>query len=91
MVGKGYKGLWVIPLAQEKEAINSEIVSDQLVDDIGGKFFSDILFKERRMAPNAITLAVADVNRQGNSVRYLLDDHGGHLGNVFNHILVFST
>jgi predicted alpha/beta-fold hydrolase len=36
-------------------------------------------------------LAVADVNRQGNSVGYLLDDHGGHLGYVFDHIFVFST
>ena len=55
------------------------------------KLLPYILLQERRVAPDAITLAVADVNCQGNPVRYLLNDHRGHLGDIFNHIFVFST
>ena len=45
----------------------------------------------RRMAPFAITLAIAYVNCQGNSIGYLLDDHGGHLWNIFYHIRDLSA
>ena len=91
MVSKGDQSLRIISLAEEQEAIDPVIIRDELVDDLIGELFTDIFLQERRVAPNAITLAVADVNRQGNPVRYLLNDHRGHLGDIFNHIFVFST
>ncbi len=75
MVRQGNQRRRIIPLTKEQKAIHPVIVSDKLVDDLICELLTDILFQERRVAPNAITLAVADVNRQGNPVRYLLNDH----------------
>lgn len=75
MVSQGDKSLRIIPLSKEQEAIHTVIVGDKLVNNLIGKFLTDIFLQKRGVAPNAITLAVADVNRQGNPVRYLLNDH----------------
>ena len=75
MVSQGDKSLRIIPLSKEQEAIHTVIVSDKLVNNLIGKFLTDIFLQKRGVAPNAITLAVAYVNRQGNPVRYLLNDH----------------
>ena len=75
MVSQGDKSLRIIPLSEEQEAIHTVIVGDKLVNNLIGKFLTDIFLQKRGVAPNAITLAVADVNRQGNPVRYLLNDH----------------
>ena len=75
MVSQGDKSLRIIPFSQEQEAIHTVIVGDKLVNNLIGKFLTDIFLQKRGVAPNAITLAVADVNRQGNPVRYLLNDH----------------
>lgn len=75
MVSQGDKSLRIIPLSEEQEAIHTVIVGDKLVNNLIGKFLTDIFLQKWGVAPNAITLAVADVNRQGNPVRYLLNDH----------------
>jgi len=91
VIGKPEKCLQIIALAQEQKAINSVIITDERVNDLVRQFFTDIHPQERRMAPLAITLAIAYVNCQGNSIGYLLDDHGGHLWNIFYHIWDLSA
>lgn len=89
--GKPKKRLQIIALAQEQKAVHSVIILDERVDCLARQFFTDIHPQERRMAPFAITLAIAYVNCQGNFIGYLLDDHGGHLWNIFYHIRDLSA
>ena len=85
MGGQGQQSGGIIPLSQEKETVHTEIIRDQGIRDGRGQFLPYILFKERGMASNAISPAIAYFNCQGNTVRNLLQDHGRHLRNVLDH------
>ena len=85
---QGQQGLWIAPLPQEKETVHSEIVRNQGVGYFRGEFLAYIQFKERRMAPDTVPPAVADIYCQRNPVRNLFQDHGCHLRDVLYHFLV---
>lgn len=60
--GEGQECIRIAPLPQEKEAVHSEVVRNQMVDNCWGQLLTNIQFQEWRMASYAISPAVAYVD-----------------------------
>lgn len=79
------KGIPVIPLPEEKEAIDTEVVLKKGVYALFRQFGPGILTQVRRMATAAMPLAIADTDSEGQFVRNLFEHYGRHLGDVLDH------
>lgn len=85
IVRKTDKGLTVIPLSEEKEAIDTEVVLKKGVYALFRQFGPGILPQMRRMTAATTPLAIADTDRERQFVRNLFDHNGRHVGDVFDH------
>lgn len=85
VTGQLQKRVAVATLAEEQEAVDSEVVGDELVDFGRGELLPDVLLEEGGVAPGAITPAVGDFHCQGNAVGYLFCDGVRQLGDEFKH------
>lgn len=86
MGGNGKYGGRILSLPQEKKAVHAEVLFNEPVDCLNRELFAYIILQERGMAADAGTLAVGNLNCQGHSVRYLLQNYVICPGNVLNHL-----
>ena len=76
----------VVPFSEKKDAVDSEVVSYEEIQNTFRKLLPGVILEKRGMASGAVTLAIGYFQCQGNSSGYLLKDDTRHFGNVFYHL-----